>query len=269
MKSSTRPEVVVVTGSSAGLGRAIVQSFAQRGAHIGFVSRSRERLEYACREVKDQGGTAITLPGDVADSATTEEAASRTEDAFGPIDIWVNDAMTTVFSPFHELSADDFRQVTAVTYLGFVYGTMAALKRMRPRNRGTIVQERHREVFVGWPTARAIWGQRFIPGVLDHLAAKLAWDGQLYDGARDDGPVDLYEPVAGHQGAHGAFDSRATSGSWELNLTMQASRVTSAVSSVAGVVIRALDRDHPSLDGRHASEGQRGQQPYQSVPAHQ
>jgi hypothetical protein len=163
MKSSTRPEVVVVTGSSAGLGRAIVQSFAQRGAHIGFVSRSRERLEYACREVKDQGGTAITLPGDVADSATTEEAASRTEDAFGPIDIWVNDAMTTVFSPFHELSADDFRQVTAVTYLGFVYGTMAALKRMRPRNRGTIVQERHREVFEGWPTARAIWGQRSSP----------------------------------------------------------------------------------------------------------
>ena len=128
MTSSSRPEVVVVTGGGAALGRAIVQSFARRGAHIGLVSRSQERLEDARREVEELGGKAIALPGDVADPATTEEAAAGTEDAFGPIDIWVNDAMTTVFSPFHQLSADDFKRVTEVTYLGFVYGTMAALK---------------------------------------------------------------------------------------------------------------------------------------------
>jgi hypothetical protein len=128
--------------------------------------------------------------------------------------------------------------------------------------------QRHREVFVGWPTARAIWGQRFIPGVLDHLAARLAWDGQLYDGARDpQQPVDLYEPVPGHQGAHGAFDSRARSHSWEIQLTMQASWLATAVSSVAGVVVRALAGGQarvPAVNGRVVSEGQRGQ----AVPAH-
>jgi hypothetical protein len=127
---------------------------------------------------------------------------------------------------------------------------------------------RHREVFVGWPTARAIWGQRLVPGLLDHLAARLAWDGQLYDGAREpDQPVDLYQPVPGHQAAHGAFDRRARSGSWELQLTLQASRLATAASALAGVAVRALAGDPArasSADGRLASEGQRGQ----AVPAH-
>ncbi|MBV9174512.1 MAG: SDR family NAD(P)-dependent oxidoreductase, partial [Chloroflexi bacterium] len=224
---------------------------------------------------------------------------------------------------------EDFKRVTEVTYLGFVYGTMAALKRMRPRDHGAIVQvgsalayrsiplqsaycgakhaivgftdsirselihdrshvhitvvhmpalntpqfswcksnmprkaqpvppiyqpevgadavywaahQRHREVFVGWPTARAIWGQRFLPGLLDHLAAKMAWDGQLYDGAPDRSrSVDLYEPVPGHQSAHGAFDARAQSGSWEVQLTMQASRVATALSSAAGALLNGV-----------------------------
>jgi hypothetical protein len=101
--------------------------------------------------------------------------------------------------------------------------------------------QRHREVFVGWPTARAIWGQRFLPGVLDHLAARTAWDGQMYDGAQDPNrPVDLYEPVQGHQGAHGAFDDRALSSSWEIQLTMQASWLATAASAVAGLVLRAV-----------------------------
>src|SRR5919201_3679730 len=133
-------EVVVVTGAGAGLGRAIVQAFAKRGAHIGLVARGRERLEDAQREVQQLGGRAIVLPGDVADPATAEMAAARTEETFGPIDIWINNAMTTVFALFHELSPEEFKRVTEVTYLGFVYGTMAALKRMRLRNRGTIVQ---------------------------------------------------------------------------------------------------------------------------------
>jgi NAD(P)-dependent dehydrogenase (short-subunit alcohol dehydrogenase family) len=292
--------------------------------------------------VESLGGQALVLPGDVADPATTETAAARTEEAFGPIDIWVNDAMTTVFSPFHEMSTEDFKRVTEVTYLGFVYGTMAALKRMRPRDHGTIVQvgsalayrsiplqsaycgakhaivgftdsirselihdhsqvhmtvvqmpalntpqfswcksnmprkaqpvppifqpevgaeavywaahQRHREVFVGWPTARAIWGQRILPGLLDHLAANMAWDGQLYDGPVDrDRPVDLYDPVAGHQSAHGDFDNRALSQSWEIQLTMQASRVATAVNAGVGMLVRALARPHANgglSDGR-------------------
>src|ERR687885_1180220 len=341
MNGRNAAEVVVVTGAGAGLGRAIVQAFARRGAHIGLVSRGRERLEDARREVEQLGGRAIVLPGDVADPATTEAAAARTEETFGPIDVWVNDAMTTVFSPFHEMQAEDFKRVTEVTYLGFVYGTLAALKRMRPRDRGTVVQvgsalayrsiplqsaycaakhamlgftdslrtelihdgsrvrvtvvhmpaintpqfswcksrmprkaqpvppifqpevgaeavywaahERHREVFVGWPTLRAIWGQRFLPGLLDHLAAREAWDGQMYDGAPDPNhPVDLYAPVPGHQAAHGAFDDRARDASWEMQLTMQASRLSSAVSGAVGGLLRAFDRSGRTEHGRQA-----------------
>jgi hypothetical protein len=123
--------------------------------------------------------------------------------------------------------------------------------------------QRHREVFVGWPTARAIWGQRIVPGLLDHLAARLAWDGQMYDGAHEpDQAVDLYDPVPGHQGAHGAFDTRAQSHSWELQLTMEASRIATAASSVAGRIVRALaggDDHAPVLNGHVSSETRHGQ----------
>ena len=121
-------EVVVVTGGGAGLGRAIVQSFARRGAYVGLISRGRERLEDARREVEQLGGRALVIAGDVADPSTTEEAAARVEEVFGPIDVWVNDAMTTVFSPVSEMTPDDYKRVTDVTYLGFVYGTLAALQ---------------------------------------------------------------------------------------------------------------------------------------------
>src|SRR5581483_7682342 len=140
MSAAKRPEVVVVTGAGAGLGRAIVQAFARRGAHLGLLSRGRERLEDARHEVEAAGGKAIVLPADVADADAVDAAAARTEETFGPIDIWVNNAMTTVFSPIKEMSPDEFQRVTEVTYLGFVYGTLAALKRMLPRDRGTIVQ---------------------------------------------------------------------------------------------------------------------------------
>jgi NAD(P)-dependent dehydrogenase (short-subunit alcohol dehydrogenase family) len=134
------PEVVVVTGASAGAGRAMVQRFAREKAHIGLVARGVDGLEAAREEVERAGGKALVLPTDVADAAQVEAAADQVEREFGPIDIWINDAMTTIFSPFLEITPDEFRRATEVTYLGFVWGTMAALKRMVPRDRGVVVQ---------------------------------------------------------------------------------------------------------------------------------
>lgn len=132
-------EVVVITGASAGLGRAIVREFARHGAAIGLIARGTAGLEAAAREVEALGGKALVLPLDVADAAAVEAAAERVERELGPIDIWVNDAMTSVFSPIKKMTAEEFRRVTEVTYLGYVYGTLAALKTMLPRDRGVIV----------------------------------------------------------------------------------------------------------------------------------
>ena len=136
---STGP-VVVVTGSSAGLGRAIAHGFAKRGARIGLIARNPEALDAAKAECEALGGQALVLPTDVADAEAVEAAASRVEEEFGPIDIWVNDAMVSVFSPVKEMEPADYKRVTDVLYLGFVHGTLSALKRMLPRDRGTIVQ---------------------------------------------------------------------------------------------------------------------------------
>ncbi len=134
-----RKEVVVITGASAGVGRATVREFAKRGASIGLIARGIDGLEGARREVEKAGGRALVLPVDVADAAQVEAAAERVESTLGPIDIWVNDAMASVFSPIKEMTAEEFKRVTEVTYLGYVYGSLAALKRMLPRDRGTIV----------------------------------------------------------------------------------------------------------------------------------
>ena len=134
-----RREVVVITGASAGVGRATVREFAKHGAWIGLVARGTDGLEEAKREVEAAGGRAVVLPVDVADPAQVEAAAERVESTLGPIDIWVNNAMASVFSPIKEMSAEEFKRVTEVTYLGYVYGSLAALKRMLPRNRGSIV----------------------------------------------------------------------------------------------------------------------------------
>src|SRR5438105_1712893 len=133
-------EVVVITGASAGVGRATVREFARHGAHIGLVARGRDGLEAARREVEAAGGKALVLPTDVADAAAVERAAAAVEEAFGPIDVWINDAMVTVFSPVMDMRPEEYQRVTEVTYLGYVYGTLAALKRMKPRNRGVIIQ---------------------------------------------------------------------------------------------------------------------------------
>jgi short-subunit dehydrogenase len=134
-----RREVVVITGASAGVGRATVREFAKRGASIGLIARGTDGLEGAQREVEAAGGRALVLPVDVADAAQVESAAERVESTLGPINIWVNNAMASVFSPIKEMSAEEFKRVTEVTYLGYVYGSLAALKRMLPRDRGTIV----------------------------------------------------------------------------------------------------------------------------------
>lgn len=138
--STSRSGVVVVTGASAGVGRATVRAFAKEGAKVALLARNPDGLEGASREVEDAGGKTLAIPTDVADAEQVEEAARRVEEELGPIDVWVNDAMTTIFAPLKEISAREFRRATEVTYLGTVHGTMSALKRMLPRDRGTIVQ---------------------------------------------------------------------------------------------------------------------------------
>lgn len=135
----TERKVVVVTGASAGLGRAIARRFAEDGAWLGLIARGRERLEEAGREVEALGGRALVLPLDVSDAAAVEDAAGRVERELGPVDVWVNNAMLTVYSPIREMAPEEFQRVTEVTYLGYVYGTLAALRRMQPRDRGVIV----------------------------------------------------------------------------------------------------------------------------------
>jgi short-subunit dehydrogenase len=137
---SKEREVVVITGASGGIGRATARKFAQDGARIGLLARGRRGLEAAAREVEQAGGEALPLPVDVADHNRVEAAASSVEDAFGPIDVWVNDAMATIYAEFLEIEPDEYRRATEVSYLGMVWGTRAALKRMVPRDSGSLVQ---------------------------------------------------------------------------------------------------------------------------------
>jgi short-subunit dehydrogenase len=134
------PEIVVITGASAGVGRATAREFASRGAHIALIARGKDGLAAAAREVEEAGGRALAIPVDVSDAAQVEVAAALVEDTLGPIDIWINNAMTTVFSRVRDLTAEEYVRVTNVTYHGVVWGTRAALQRMIPRNRGCIVQ---------------------------------------------------------------------------------------------------------------------------------
>ena len=296
---------MAVTGASAGVGRAVVRAFAREGAHVGLMARGTEGLEAAAEEVRRQGGRALVLPLDVSDHDAVEAAAERIERELGPIDVWVNDAMTSVFSPVKEMKADEFKRVTEVTYLGFVYGTLAALKRMLPRNRGKIIQvgsalayrgiplqaaycaskhaiqgfmdslraellhdrsaitvtmvqmpalntpqftwvksrlprkpqpvppiyqpevaaeavlhaarSNRREIWVGSPTVMAIIGNRLVPGLLDHYLARTNYRAQQTDESEDPARADnLWKPLPGDHGAHGPFDARSRSFSWEL-----------------------------------------------------
>jgi NAD(P)-dependent dehydrogenase (short-subunit alcohol dehydrogenase family) len=153
-------EVVVVTGASAGVGRAVAREFAGHGASVALLARGRDGLEGAARDVENAGGRALPLPTDVANADQVEAAAQSTEEAFGPIDIWVNGAMTTVFAPFAMVEPDEFRRATEVTYLGAVWGTRSALKRMLPRDRGTIVQVGSALAYRGIPLQSAYCGSK-------------------------------------------------------------------------------------------------------------
>ncbi len=172
-----KPEVVIITGASAGVGRATVQRFAREGAHIGLVARGRDGLEGARRDVEHLGGRGLVLPTDVADPDQVEAAAVAVEKEFGPIDVWVNDAMVSVFSPAKEMKSEEYRRVTEVTYLGYVYGTLAALRRMLPRDHGTIVQVGSALAYRGIPLQSAYCGAKHaIQGFTESVRCELYHD---------------------------------------------------------------------------------------------
>jgi short-subunit dehydrogenase len=170
-------EVVVVTGASAGLGRAIARHFGSKRASVGLLARGVDGLEGAKREIEAAGGSALVLPTDVADPDAVEAAASKVEEQFGPIDVWVNNAMASVFSPVKEMRAEEYKRVTEVTYLGVVYGTLSALKRMLPRDRGTIVQVGSALAYRSIPLQSAYCAAKHaISGFTDSLRCELIHD---------------------------------------------------------------------------------------------
>jgi NAD(P)-dependent dehydrogenase (short-subunit alcohol dehydrogenase family) len=302
LRGSRRRRVVVITGASAGVGRATAREFAVRGAAIGLIARGRDGLEGARREVQMLGGRALVLPCDVADAEQVEAAADAVERSFGPIDVWINNAMVSVLSPAKEMTAEEYKRVTEVTYLGYVHGTLAALHRMLPRDRGVIVQvgsalayraiplqsaycaakhaiqgfteslrselihdrsrihvttvqlpavntpqfewiktrmprhpqpvppifqpeviaraiewasrHRRREVWLGWPTVKAIVGDKFIPGLLDRYLARVGYDSQ--QAPQPVNPArrhNLWKPLPADYGARGLFDAQAKTSS--------------------------------------------------------
>ena len=321
--SVAKHEVVVITGASAGVGRAAVREFAKRGAWIGLLARGREGLEGARREVEALGGKALVLCVDVADPVQVAAAAQQVEDQLGPIDIWVNNAMASVFSPIKEMLPEEYKRVTEVTYLGYVYGTLAALKHMLPRDRGTIVHvgsalayrsiplqsaycaakhavlgffvslrtelmhdksnvhtvmvqmpalntpqfgwvksrlphkaqpvppifqpevaaraiyyaahhPQRREYYAGWSTVEAIIGNKMAPSLGDKYLASKGYEVQQQDSPEDPTrPDNLWEPVAGDHGAHGAFDAIADPSSFEFWSATHAKRIAVSAGLIA------------------------------------
>jgi short-subunit dehydrogenase len=177
MRRQRKPEVVVVTGSSGGVGRAIAQAFAKRGAHVGLLARGQDGLDAAASEVERLGGRAVAVPTDVSNYGQVEAAAVAVEERFGDIDVWVNDAMATVFARFVDTQPEEFKRATEVTYLGTVYGTMVALKRMTARDRGKIVQVGSALSYRAIPLQAAYCGSKFgIRGFTDSIRCELLHD---------------------------------------------------------------------------------------------
>lgn len=178
MKNHDKPRVIVITGASAGVGRATVRAFAKERAHLSLIARGHDGLMGALRDAGRFGGRGLMLPTDVADPDGVESAAEQVEAEFGPIDVWVNVAMTGVFSPVRETRPEEYKRVTEVNYLGYVYGTLAALKRMLPRDRGRIIQVGSALAYRGIPLQSAYCASKHaIQGFMDSLRCELIHDG--------------------------------------------------------------------------------------------
>lgn len=174
---STRRGVVVITGASAGLGRSIARTFGSNGYDVALLARGVEGLKGAQREIEDMGRKAVYFEVDVADAKAVEDAATKTEEQLGPIDIWINNAMNSVFSPIKEMEPEDYKRVTEVTYLGQVYGTLSALKRMLPRDKGKIILVGSALAYRGIPLQSAYCGAKHaIEGFFDSLRTELMHD---------------------------------------------------------------------------------------------
>ena len=297
-------EVVVVTGGSAGLGRATAVAFAREGADVAVLARGEERLAQTREQLERFGVRALALPVDVADAAAVEDAAAAIESQLGEIDIWVNNAMVSVFSPVLQMKPNEYHRVTEVTYLGAVHGTLAALRRMIPRDRGVIVQvgsalayraiplqsaycaAKHAvqgfteslrselfhdgsrvrvcmvqmpalntpqfdwvrsrlprraqpvppvfqpevgaaavvfaahhdrsEMYVGFPSVKAIVANRVAPRLLDRYLGRVGFDDQQTDEPEHERPDNLFAPAPGDWAAHGRFDEHAKPHSLQL-----------------------------------------------------
>ncbi len=169
--------IVVITGASAGVGRAAARAFAHDGWDVGLIARGDAGLDAAADEVRAEGRRALALPADVADADAVEAAAERVERELGPIDVWVNDAMESVFAPVDQITPDEYRRVTDVNYLGFVHGTLAALRRMKPRDRGVIVQVGSALAYRSIPLQSAYCASKHaIVGFTDSLRCELIHD---------------------------------------------------------------------------------------------
>ena len=177
MQRTKSHRVVVITGASAGVGRATVRAFAREGAHVGLIARDTEGLHVAAREVDELGGKGLAVPADVSDAAQIEKAAARIEKELGPIDVWVNNAMTTIFGRVTDVTPEEFKRTTEVTYLGTVYGTMSALRRMLPRDSGRIIQVGSALAYRSIPLQAAYCGAKHaIAGFTDSLRSELIHD---------------------------------------------------------------------------------------------
>jgi NAD(P)-dependent dehydrogenase (short-subunit alcohol dehydrogenase family) len=175
MTDSTRgPQVVAVTGASGGIGRATAEAYGRRGDAVALLARGTKGLDAAAERIRAAGGTALVVPTDVADNDQVEAAVARIERELGPIDVWVNVAFTSVFAPFEKIKAEEYRRVTEVSYLGYVYATMAVLRRMKARDRGTIVQVGSALAYRGIPLQTAYCGAKHaIQGFHEALRCEL------------------------------------------------------------------------------------------------
>ena len=175
--SFTKAQTVVITGASGGVGRAVARAYGKRGANVALIARGEQGLADAEKDVQNAGGHALPLQVDVADYAAVETAASRIEEELGPIDVWINAAFSSVFATFADTAIEEFRRATEVSYLGFVHGTHAALARMRPRDRGAIVQVGSALAYRGIPLQSAYCGAKHaIQGFTESLRCELLHD---------------------------------------------------------------------------------------------